>query len=337
MTVPQSVSLVDVARQAGVSSQTVSRVVRGDSEVSDATRARIKKLIKELGYRPNLAARSLASSRTGVIHVLLAAPMFHGHAQTFLALIEAAMSAGYYVSVSSGRDALSTTPDKFGHLTPLSADGVIILGGEEPVVPLLESLGEYLPLVLALSGEESPGSFSTVSFDDLAGARLATEHLIEQGVQDIVHIVGPQGWVAAAKRQEGFDAVCAEHGLTPRTIQAAGWGTENGYDAMRSLSEPPPQGVVAANDALALGALRELHEQGVKVPKHTAVVGFDNIDGSESFFPPLSTVQMDYPALGRAAVTALAALLDGAEPEQTLLEPTLIVRDSSRRSKRSRQ
>lgn len=327
----KSVSLADVARQAGVSSQTVSRVVRNDPEVAAATRDRIQALLAELDYKPNLAARALASSRTGVIHVLIAAPMFHGHAQAMIGVLEAADAAGLHVTVSSGREALKAARGRVGSLAPLSSDGVIILGGEAPVVPLLKAVGERTPLVLALAGEQKHGSFSTVSVDDVHGARLAARHLMGRGVSELVNIIGPQTWVAAVQRRNGFAAACAEHGVHVREIAADSWNATSGYAAMQRHPDAP-LGLFAANDQLALGAMRALHERGVSIPSDTAVVGFDDMAGAESFYPPLTTVHLDFAGVGRAAVSELTARIGGSEPRDTIIEPVLVVRESSRRA-----
>lgn len=324
---PKRVSLADVAKLAGVSSNTVSRVVRGDPEVSDATRERIKHLIEEMDYKPNLAARALASSRTGVFHVLLAAPMFHGHGQTFLAIMNAASAVGFHVSVSNAHG-VSAKAKKHHGLTPIDVDGVIVLGGQGPTVDLATRLGERMPTVLVLTGEHGLDAVSTVSIDNAEGARQATRHLISLGVTDLMHLAGPADWLDAAERLRGFSEVCQEHGIEPHAATPGSWDAQAGYELARTWA-CPPAGLFAANDQLALGAMRALHENGVSIPDETRVVGYDDIAGAECYYPPLSTVRQPFGVVGRTAVEHLVHLMNGGASRDTVIKPELVARASS--------
>ena len=326
--VNRRVSLADVARRAGVSSNTVSRVVRNDPEVSDATRKRIQELLEELDYKPNLAARALARSRTGVIHVLLAAPMFHGHAQTFLSITNAAAIAGFHVSVSDAQGPSSRVPKIHHGLTPIDVDGVIVIGGQGPTLDLAVELGERVPTVLVLAGEHGFDKVSTVSVDNVLGARRAVEYLISLGVTDLLHIAGPVDWVDSGERLRGFREVCEERGLTPHVVQADSWDAADGYRLSKKW-RCPPAGLFAANDQLALGAIRAMLEAGVRLPEESRVVGYDDIVGAECFFPPLSTVRQDFAAVGRSAVELLNELMNDQPSRDTVIEPSLVIRASS--------
>ena len=259
----RKVSLADVAELAGVSTNTVSRVVRGDPEVADATRKRITTLLNEVGYRPNYAARALAAKRTGVLHVLLAAPMFHGHGRVLLSVLNAGSEAGYHVSLSNA----------------YRADG---------------SLGS-----------------------DVA-----------QGVSDIIHVAGPSGWSDAAMRKQGFLQACDEYGVQGRVIESQSWNSQDGYDVMGSLRRLP-EAVQTANDQLALGAMRLIHERGAEVPGDVKVVGFDDIDGADCYTPPLTTIRQPFDRLGRTAVRIARSMIEGGPTEDVTIDPELVIRASS--------
>ena len=321
----KKVSLADVASLAGVSTNTVSRVVRGDPEVADATRKRISQLLAEVGYRPNYAARALASNRTGVLHVLLAAPMFHGHGRVLLSVLNAGSEAGYHVSLSNayGPDGVLRSD-----VAPFDVDGVVILAGQDPSVELAVEIGKRVPTVVALSSERGLDGISTVSIDNVRGARLATEHLLREGVADIVHIAGPRSWSDAVMRQRGFLEACEARGVEGRVVEAYSWNPQDGYDAMRSLSALP-EAIQTANDQLALGAMRHIHEVGAQVPADVRVVGFDDIEGADCFSPPLTTIRQPFDRLGRTAVRLVRSLMEGGKTEDVTIDPELIIRASS--------
>lgn len=186
---PKKVSLADIARKAGVSTNTVSRVVRGDPEVSEKTRARIAKLVEELGYVPNYAARALAAKRTNVLQVVLAAPMFHGHGTVLLSILNASAQAGYHVSLSYAYGPDGQLRSDFA---PFDVDGVIILGGQDPTIDVAIESGKRFPTVLVLTSEQGLDGISTVAVDNVRGARLATEHLLAQGLTTSFTSLAPQ-------------------------------------------------------------------------------------------------------------------------------------------------
>ncbi|MDO4259083.1 MAG: LacI family DNA-binding transcriptional regulator [Actinomycetaceae bacterium] len=319
------VSQSDVARMAGVSTNTVSRVVRGDPEVSSETRARIEALLDEVGYRPNYAARSLASRRTGVLHIALAAPMFHGHGRTLLAVMNAASLAGFHVSVSNLWEREGRHDSG---LAPFDVDAVVVLGGQDPTVEMALQVGQRVPTVLLLSSEQKLSGVSTVAVDNIRGSRLATEHIVRQGVDDIVHLAGPRSWGDAGTRQLGFEQVCAEAGVEGEILPADSWNARDGYDAIRHLADLPV-GLVCANDQLAMGAIRAIHERGVPIPRGVRVVGFDDMDGADCFVPPLTTIRQPFDRVGRTAVRLVRQMLDGEGVADVLIEPELVIRASS--------
>lgn len=319
------VSQADVAALAGVSTNTVSRVVRGDPEVATSTRERIRALLKEVDYRPNYAARSLSAKRTGVLHVALAAPMFHGHGRSLLAVVTAAAEAGFHVSMSNSwvRDGHVNE-----HLAPFDVDAVVVLGGQEPTVDMALSVGRNVPTVLLLASEKGLDGVSTVSVDNVRGSRLATEHLLRGGVTNVCHLAGPTSWGDSGTRSKGFELACIDAGVEPRVVPAHSWNARDGYDTMGTVRDLP-EGLFAANDQLALGAMRAIHERGAAIPRDVRVVGFDDMDGADCFVPPLTTIRQPFDRVGRTAVRIVRQMIDGQGPHDVVIEPELVIRASS--------
>lgn len=319
-------NLADVAKVAGVSSQTVSRVVRGSGVVAQATRDKVMAVVTELGYRPNLAARSLSQRRTGVVHIINATPLFHGHAQTFLQIVDALGELGLHTSMSvlPSEGVLS-----LNQLIPMGVDGLVILGGHSRSRHLAELAESRVPVVFVGQRHGLPDSVSTVGVDQRMGALQATQHLLEGGRRKLLHICGPSDWLDARERRDGFVAACDEAGVAYDKISSSTWDAHSAYEITESMSEDI-DGVFASNDQLALGVMRRLREQGRDIPSDVSVVGFDDAVGSDCFCPPLSTVRQPFHDVAHAAVDQLGRLIDGGTPEHSLIRPELIVRNSSK-------
>lgn len=327
------VSLADVARIAGVSSNTVSRVVRGDPEVADATRQRISAILTEVGYRPHFAARALAAKRTNVLQVILAAPMFHGHGQTLLSVMTEAAKAELSVVVSHADGKEIDTIDP----VPFDVDGVIILGGQESTIDLAVKSARFAPTVLLLSNQQELEGVSTVSVNNYSGSYTAARHLISQGYREIVHLQGDLTWADAAERTRGCAQACHEAGIEMLTVCAGSWNASRGYEVLTAaladgalhVGAERGCGIFAANDQLALGAIRAIHEYGASIPEHVGLVGFDDVDGATCFVPPLTTIRQGFGKVGAEAVRQLAWLQAGEPPRDVLIEPELVIRKSS--------
>lgn len=319
-------SLADVAKRAGVSSQTVSRVVRGADVVREETRDRVMAIVLELGYQPNLAARSLSQRRTGVVHVINATPLFHGHARTFLEVVGALGALGLHTSMSVVPFGEDLT---LNQLIPMGVDGLVILGGHSRSSHWAEVAETRVPVVFVGQRIGLPDTVSSVGVDQAHGALLATRHLLEAGRERLLHICGPRDWLDAEERRDGFVAACEEAGVSFKKLSSATWDARSAYD----LAERMPRGidgVFASNDHLALGVMRRLHESGLAIPGDVSVVGFDDAEGSDCFWPPLSTVRQPFPEVGLTAVSQLTRLMDAGSPEHTLIRPELVVRGSSK-------
>lgn len=318
-------SLADVAEVAGVSSQTVSRVVRGKAVVAEETKRRVLAAIEELGYQPNLAARSLSQSRTGVVHIINATPLFHGHARTFLEIVGALAEAGVQASASL---LPSWQEVNLAKLMPIGVDGVIVLGGHSRSFEWAEVAHSRVPVIFVGQREGLPDAVPSVGVDQRHGAWLATRHLIESGRSRLLHVCGPRDWLDARERRDGFVAACADAGIAYEKLSSPSWDATDGHAAGLGLPAGV-DGVFASNDQLALGVMRALHERGAAVPGDVAVVGFDDSVGSDCFWPPLTTVRQPFREVGHAAVAALLDLIDGGSPANLLIRPRLVPRAST--------
>ncbi len=318
-------SLADVAKKAGVSSQTVSRVVRGADVVAPRTRDKVLAIVAELGYQPNLAARSLSQRRTGVVHVVNATPLFHGHARTFLEVVGALGELGLHTSMSVVPFGEELT---LNQLIPLGVDGLVILGGHSCSSHWAEVAETRVPVVFLGQRIGLPDSVSSVGVDQAHGALLATRHLLEGGRQRLLHICGPRDWLDAEERRDGFISACEEAGVSFEKLSSPTWDARSAHELAADMPEGI-DGVFASNDHLALGVMRRLHERGLSIPHDVSVVGFDDAEGSDCSWPPLSTVRQPFREVGQTAVAQLTRLMDAGSPEHTLIRPELVVRGSS--------
>lgn len=322
----------DVAVLAGVSHQTVSRVLNDHPSVRPETRARVQDAIVRLGYRRNSAARALVTRRSGVIGVVTSGSALFGPTSTIGGLEEAARDAGYFVSVATIRTFdTEAMYQALEHFMSQGVDAIVIIAAQVEVTHAVGTFDAPVPIVMITSAQEPLGStIRTVTVDQAQGARLATRHLLEAGHRDIVHLAGPLDWFDAIDRVAGWRAECAAAGVRPPDLIEGDWTADRGYQVGRELARAgAPSAVFAANDQLALGLLRAFWEAGLRVPRDVAVVGFDDIAGSAFFIPPLTTVRQDFTELGRLAVRVLTDALAGVDDPWSPIAPSLVVRASS--------
>lgn len=320
-------SIRDVARLAGVSRQTVSRVINNHPSLRPETRDRVLQVIDEVRYRPNPIARALGQSRSRSIGVVMSSRAFYGPNAAVEGIEQAAQELGYQVTVSnvaSGseaavREALELQAD---HLV----SALVVLAPQARLRQAIEDLALDVPYVFLHSPPDgSPGSLSV---DQVAGARAATRHLINLGHMNIRHVAGPVEWYEAEARLEGFSTEMINAGLEPGAVVRGDWSASSGYQAGLTLLEEsgPCTAVYAANDQMALGVLHAFAEEGRFAPDTVSVVGFDDIPEAEHFWPPLTTVRQDFVELGRRCVQHLVGV--GADDEGPLA-PLLVVRSST--------
>lgn len=322
--------LEDVADLAGVSHQTVSRVVNDHPNVRAATRAKVEAAIAELGYRRNTAARSLVTRRSQTIGVLGSELSQYGPASTLLGVEEAAREAGYFVSIatlsSASREALF---DALRHFQDQSVDGIAVLVSHPETLQILEEFNAEVPVVVV--GSPGSGAVSGVMVDQKLGAERAVRQLIEQGHQRIGHVAGPAGWIDGALRAEGWRAALADAGLPPDLLLEGDWSAGSGYEIGRRLAaQRTATAVFVGNDQMALGLLRAFNEAGVRVPEDVSIVGFDDQPESGYFTPPLTTVRQDFVELGRRCMDILLReITTGAGASSTVVTPELVPRSST--------
>ncbi|GAA2038680.1 LacI family DNA-binding transcriptional regulator [Agromyces tropicus] len=324
-------TMFDVARHAGVSHQTVSRVLNDLPGVAAATRVRVRQAIADLNYTPSPTARAMARRRSGSIGLILAGRPDYGPSSAALGFNEAARDAGYAVSQASMRtldpDALTQAVHR---LVLQRVEAVVLISGEREGVEVLRGIDAGVPVV-AVASEVEPG-MHRVSFDQAAGARLATEHLIGLGHTRIAHVAGPADSMDAAERRRGFADALTARGLEVREPIVGDWLAASGHAAgRRLLDEDWATAVFVGNDQMSLGLLHACHEAGVPVPRDLSVVGFDDIPEAAFFTPPLTTVRQDFDSLGRDIMATVVDVLrdEASAPDRTSRVPELVVRASS--------
>ncbi|MFC0533634.1 LacI family DNA-binding transcriptional regulator [Phytohabitans kaempferiae] len=328
----------DVARLAGVSHQTVSRVLNGHPRVGQETRQRVLAATRALNYRRNLAARTLVTRRSGILGVVGFETKLFGPASMLYGIEEAARAAGYLVTVANVRTADSeSVRGAVDRLCQHAVEGIIAVAPKPTLMDTLVEVPSGLPTV-GVGGGVS-GAVPTVRIDNLAGARLATRHLLDLGHTTVHHVAGPLDWPEARERIVGWHDVLLAAGVSVPAIWPGGWSARSGYEQGQRLArDPSVTAVFCANDQVALGVLRALHETGRWVPGDVSVVGFDDTSDSGFFLPPLTTVHQDFAELGRRSLRVLLDRLDpdrAGEPrvEHVQLPPQLIVRASATRAR----
>lgn len=327
-------SIRDVARLAGVSHQTVSRVMNNHPSIRPGTRDRVQQVMTELQYRPNRAARALVTSRSQTIGILSSSSTEYGPASSIAAIEAAARSRGYWVSTANiePREPESIT-DGIAHLMAQSVEGLVVIAPQVRVFRVLAAQHLDIPYVtLQSTGLDEQHALSV---DQSAGARLATRHLISLGHRDIYHLAGPQDWIEAEARMRGFLEEMGANDI-PTTAPILGdWTAEFGYYAGREMLRVPDfTAVFSSNDQMALGLMHAIRDEGLDVPRDISIVGFDDIPESAHFWPPLTTIRQDFPELGRRCVELLLGPEDGMEPLAGAILPELIVRGSTGSARR---
>jgi len=335
-------TIYDVAEKAGVSRQTVSRVLNNRQDVSDETRERVKNVMDELSYHPSAVAQSLSRQKSYIFGVVTAGLRFIGPSRTLSGITSKAEELGYGLLLKELASYNSN------NVKPLlqwfkshQVDGIIWAAPEiednrywiKDMIPDLD-----IPVLFLTMEEQS--QVTIVTTDNLNGAKKATEHLVQQGRKHIGHISGPMEWWEARQRKLGWETALKEAGIeTTEQMWALGnWSPKSGRSAFLELLAKFPEmdGVFVGNDQMALGVLESLLEIGKKVPRDLSVVGFDGIADSEFYCPPLTTVYQNQDELGRVAVAELTSQVEQkltknivVEPKYITIQPELIIRRSS--------
>ncbi|MFB2597190.1 LacI family DNA-binding transcriptional regulator [Herbiconiux sp. P17] len=321
-TAPRAASVFDVAKAAGVSHQTVSRVLNGHPSVRPATRQKVLDAMRALSYRPNLAARALVTSRSRIIGILSTSSGEYGPASSISAVEAAARSRGYSVTIANadGLDQASID-EAINHLVDLSAEGLVVIAPQLQVLESLSNRSFSVPYVTL----QTLATVGALALDQVEGARIATAHLAELGHRRIGHLAGPTDWIDATSRLAGFVAELEARRLPTGLVAQGDWSAASGYRAAQELIERGATAIFSSNDQMALGILHAASDGGLSVPQQLSVVGFDDTPEAAHYLPPLTTVRQDFAESGRRCV---ALLLGEHEPPPSVL-PALVPRAST--------
>jgi len=328
----KTATMENVAKLANVSKATVSRVFTGSDTVADETKKKVMKAVKELNYHPNVLARQLRMMETKTIIAIVPDITNTFFSQVLRGIETTARRNGYRVLLGDTGNDANIEHEYLEALHEKYADGLILLTARTDR-NTIESLAEKYPVVLAceyLEGSNVP----TVSIDNISAARKATEHLIKLGHKRIAHITGPMNVILSRDRLKGYKQAMKTYGLEidPLLITEGDFYYKTAYDLSLKLMsiDNPPTAIFAANDEMAIGVIKAIQSQGLKVPEDIAIVGFDNIKMSTIFSPFLTTIGQPMYEIGEKAMKLLLDLIRGKKirKKQFVLDDKLIVRES---------
>ena len=327
--------MADVASRAGVSHQTVSRVLNDHPYVRSDTRARVLAAAAELDFRRNTAARALVTGSSRQLGVVSMDTALYGPASTLLGIERAARDADYFVSNVSVRtlDRRSIL-DAIERLRGQAVDGIILIIPHVSAARAVRHVNGGLPLVVMEGGA---ASVPAVKVDQRSGAAAATRHLLELGHRTVWHIAGPPDWMSSHTRIDAWRETLEAAGASVPDVMVGDWSARSGYEAGQVLAgRSEVTAIFAANDHMALGVLRALRERDRDVPGDVSVIGFDDIPEAAYFAPLLTTVRQDFAEVGRRGLGLLVDQIEGRSARSEVYVPTeLIVRMSTARAPRS--
>ncbi len=331
-----NLTLEDIARQAGVSRSTVSRVLNDHPNVREEVRRRVLEVIRQTGYHPNAAARTLASQRSLMLGLVLPRSVSSFFSDPYFprltqGIAQACNHYNYTLAlflVSSAEDEAKIYPriSRRGLL-----DGILLQSGQIGDQLMDRLLASNIPLVV-IGRPFNPNGVSYIDVDNVNAAYNAVSHLIRLGYQRIATIAGPDNSTVSIDRKEGYTRALLERGrkVDPSLIAEGDFTEAGGYYAMQSLLPARPDAVFVASDAMAIGAMRAIREAGLRIPEDIAVVGFDDLPFASTTTPPLTTVRQPIAPLGFKAVEILLDLIENGvqPPRRVIMDTELVVRDS---------
>ena len=341
MNLNKRATIKQVAKAAGVSTQTVSRVINDRPDVAPETRERIQKVIDELGYQPSALARSLIQQRSYTLGVVTAGLKYVGPSRTLNGITTMAEELGYAVLLEElPRFDTEDIKPRLQSLLARHVDGIVWavpeVGDNRSWVD--EILNDVPVPVVFLTMEPRPG-ISTVAIDNHAGGVLATRHLLDQGRRRIGHISGPLDWWESRQRKQSWQDTLNNAGIEVNDSHwvEGNWSSSSGETAFAALLQTYPgmDALFVANDQMALSVLQSCHRRGIRIPQDLAIIWFDNINDSAYFWPALSTINHNQHELGCRTVREVVNQIEAAHrdekitPQNILLTPELLIRDSS--------
>ncbi|MBN3523115.1 LacI family DNA-binding transcriptional regulator [Paenibacillus apiarius] len=325
------VSIFDVAKKAGLSVVTVSRVLNNASTVREKNRQKVLQAMKELDYHPNAAARSLAKGKTGVIGMIVTTlqdSYLDNIVQTVSVLLR---DHGYYLALSVANHPLEEGAGSY-LIQEDRVDGLLILAAvdEEPYV--MELKKRKIPFVL-IDNQKNHPAVSSVTVDNFKGGYEAAKHLIDLGHRSIAHIQGPPYFLSATERERGFMQALKEEGLEPFSLEPGEFTIQSGYEVVQKwLAQGDlPTGLFAADDFTAIGAVNALRQAGLRIPDDISVIGYDDQALASELRPRLTTIRQPAVQMGKMAVDVLMKQINGVNKRSTTLKlnPEIIVREST--------
>ena len=327
-------NIYDVAKLAEVSHQTVSRVLNNHPSVKPATREKVESAIAELKYRPNQAARQLVTARSKMVGIISAGAELYGAWAILNAMGREARVEGYSViSISVLLDSPESWREGIEQLRNLDIDGVITIALPNQIVKEVEK--SLASATIVIVDTEPSKKFDSVNIENYEGGKFATEHLISLGHKAIAHITGPSNGYEGQQRRQGYEDAMRYAKLKPDVLEGD-WSIATGYEIGKVIAARKirPTALFTSNDHLALGAIKALGENGVRVPGDMSIVGFDDIPEAAFLRPALTTIRQDFDQLGKLAIERmLIQLREPTKREALTISPELIVRESTQQLK----
>jgi len=336
------ITLKDVAQKAGVSTQTVSRVINKFSFVSGETRQRVEAVVEQLGYRPNMLARSLSQQRSSTLGIVTFDLRYIGTSRTLSGIADKADELGYMLLIKELNNYIvHRIDDVIDSLLARQVDGILWavpeIGDNHAWI---EERIQNIPVPVVFVAMQPREGIPSVATDNFQGAVVAVLHLLDCKRKKIGHISGPAGWWEADERKRGWRETLGAAGFPTSEQHCAqgDWSSASGEQAVTQLLEsfPDMDAVFVANDQMALSVLREVCRRGIRIPEQLAVIGFDDIPESNYFYPSLTTISQDLHLLGEKAVQGVVELIRARQENSSfssqslLITPKLVVRESSR-------
>jgi LacI family transcriptional regulator len=329
-----ALTLEDIARLSGFSRSTVSRVINADSNVKEETRQKVLQVIQKIDFQPNLAARGLAAGRTNIIGLVIPAGVGFIFADPYFPVLIQGVSEACNAYNHSVMLWLAEPEYERRTISQILHNGLVdgvILSSALMDDPIVKSLYDSkMPFILI--GRHPTLEVNYLDVDNVRAAREATEHLMRQGRKRIATITGPQNQIASYDRYQGYMNAINDRNqqALPELTAEGDWTEAGGYAAMRQLLPYKPDALFAANDVMAVGALRALNEAHLHVPDDVAVVGFDDTPNASKTQPPLTTIRQPIQSMGMLAVETLIDIIDhpGPETRSILVATELVIRES---------